>query len=46
MEALSHIQASVTVVENILRTSHVAMDAEKFNMLVERANMLESLLRK
>lgn len=46
MEALSHIQATVTVIENMLRTSHVAMDADKFNMLIERANMLEALLRK
>ena len=46
MEAISHVQATVSVIENMLRTSHVAMDAEKFNMLVERANMLEALLRK
>lgn len=46
MEALSHIQTTVSVIENMLRTSHVAMDAEKFQMLVERANMLEALLRK
>ena len=46
MEAISHVQATVSVIENMLRTSHVAMEADKFNMLVERANMLEALLRK